>query len=162
MSADEELLRHYQQPKNWGSFPEKTKSVLIGQDRSELYNDFLSLSFRWAMLPCPECFGAGKAANSAYGSSDIEFVNCSACHTFGSIYYIEAVHHVSVGCGWLIASSSWFSEYAECRRVEEIMKLKVDDIINLSGLPWAGAHCASLIVGAIKDAFELGFSCLKD
>ncbi|MEK7640759.1 MAG: iron-sulfur cluster assembly scaffold protein [Patescibacteria group bacterium] len=160
MSSYEELAGHCRQPKNWGSFPDRTERVLTGASNLELYSDQLYLQFKWATLLCPECFGTGKAANSAYGSSDIEFVNCSACRTFGSLYYIEAVHHVSVGCVWLIGASSWFSEYAECKRVEEIMQLTVDDIINLSGLPWAGAHCASLIKGATNDALYRGFSCL--
>ncbi|MDO8466788.1 MAG: iron-sulfur cluster assembly scaffold protein [bacterium] len=162
MANIDALIAHYQRPKNWGSFPDGTERVLTGIDKVECYNDFLALQFKWAMLPCPECSGAGKVPNAASDSEDIEFVNCANCHEFGTRYYIEAVRHVSVGCGWLIAVASWFSEYAECRRVEEIMKLTVDDIINLSGLPWAGAHCASLVRGAIRDALDPGFSCLKD
>ncbi len=160
MSDTEDLIRHHQQPKNWGSFPDKTERVIHGNSHLDLYNDTLCLSFKWSMLPCPECSGTGKAPNSAYGSSDIEFVNCSACRTFGSLYYVEAVRHISVGCTWLIAASSWFSEYAAGKRVEEIMRLTREDIISLSGLPWAGEHCAILIMEAIADGLGRGFGCL--
>ena len=160
MANIDDLLPYYQKPRNWGSFEGKESRVLIGIAKSDQYNDFLALEFKWAMLPCPECSGTGKAPNSAYGSSDIEFVNCSFCQAFGSYYYIEAVHHVSVGCGWLIAAASWFSEYVECKRVEEVMALKEEDLIRLSGLPYVGEHCASLIREATLDALILGFRCL--
>ncbi len=159
--ATDLLLEHYRQPHNWGSVPDKeVPQYLIGITKKEADNDFLALSFKWAMLPCPECSGTGKVPNSACGSSDIEFVNCSFCHTFGSYYYIESVRHVSVGCGWLIASSSWFSEYAECKRVEELMALKEEGLIKLSGLPWVAHHCAELIREATLDALNRGFKCL--
>src|SRR3972149_10132913 len=110
------LLDHYQRPRNWGSFPDRTERVLTGIDKLECYNDFLALQFQWAMLPCSGCSGTRKVPDAASGSCDIEFVNCANCHASGSYYRIEAVRHVSVGCGWLIAVSSWFSEYAECKR----------------------------------------------
>src|SRR3989344_582393 len=111
MSKLDLLIGHHRRPKNWGSFPDKEVRVLTGITRDARHNDFLALQFKWATLPCPECSATGKAPNSAYGSSNIELVNCSACHTFGYYHYIEAVRNVSVGCGWLIAVASSFSAY---------------------------------------------------
>ncbi len=160
--ANDLLLEHYRKPRNWGSFPDREARILTGIAKKELYNDFLALSFKWEMLPCLECSATGKAPNSAYGSSDVEFVNCSFCLAFGSCYYIEAVKHVSIGCSWLIAASSWFSGYVEHKRVEEILSLKEADLMRLSGLPRAREHCAALMREAIFDALDRGFHCLID
>lgn len=156
------LISHYQRPRNWGSFHHKTERVLTGISRSDGYNDFLALQFQWATLPCSECSATGKAPNAAYGSSDIEYVNCSFCRASGFYYYVQAIRHVSVGCGWLISLASWFSEYARLGRVEDLLALHETDIVNLSGLPWIAHNCAGLIREATLDALSAGFKCLID
>jgi NifU-like protein involved in Fe-S cluster formation len=164
MDNTDALVLHYQNPKNPGKFfsSEQELRVLTGESHLELYNDSLSLKFKWVLLPCPQCSTTGKVPNAASGGSDIEFVNCSYCLAFGSYYYIESVRYLSKGCGWLMASASWFSEYAECQLVSDVLALKEEDVIRLSGLPWAAHHCALLIREATLGAFRQGFSCFID
>lgn len=160
MSYSDELLDHWRRPRNWGSYhqypPDKFSTVLIGWCECVPYNDVLYLSFKLKRLDCPHCDTTCKVPSQASGSEDIEFVNCDYCER-GTYWIIEEVKHVSVGCGALIASSSWLSEYLIGRRVREAMGLSIDWFIDRLALPYAATHCASLLRGAIMDAFEMSF-----
>lgn len=159
MSYSDELLDHWRNPRNWGSYhryPPDDSPVLIGQCRCEIYNDFLSMTFKLTQLDCPHCHTTGKVPDQASGNSDIEFANCDYCKG-GTYWMIAEVRHVSVGCGALIASSSWLSEYLKGRRVRELLSLGVDWFIDNMSLPYAATHCASILRGAVVDAFDSYF-----
>lgn len=162
MTNVDKLLDHYQRQRNRGSFAWDATRILTGRAQNELYNDLLQVHFQWAMLPCPDCGTTGKTPSAASGSSDIEFVNCEFCRSFGSVYLISDARHISTGCVWLMAAADWFTEYIKGRSVIEIAALREDDFIALSGLPWVGHHCAGLVRETTLDALKHGFTCLID
>lgn len=155
MSYSDELLEHWRRPRNWGSYhrhPPDDSPVLIGRCKCEPYNDVLFMTFKLKSFNCPYCSTTCKVPDQASNSSDIEFVNCDFCER-GIYWIIEEVKHVSIGCGALIASSSWLSEYLKGRRVREAMSLGVDWYINRLELPYSATHCASILREVIVDAF---------
>ncbi len=161
MPWSDELIDHYQRPRNWGSFHHREKGLIMtGIDECLPYRDFFGIQFKIATVNCPVCKTSGKIPSAASGSEDIEFINCESCTGWGTHWIIEDVRHITVGCGWLIAVGSWLSEYLKDRRVEEALALRDEEIMDTLQLPWATIHCSTIAWRAIRDALLPGFECL--
>lgn len=160
MPWSDELIDHYQRPRNWGSFPYQKKGlILTGIDKCLPYHDFFGIQFKIAVVDCPLCKTSGKMPSAASDSEDIEFVNCDSCSSWGVHWIVEDVRHITVGCGWLIAVGSWLSEHLKHMRVEEVLALKDEEIWDKLQLPWAAIHCSTIAWRAIRDALLPGFEC---
>lgn len=157
MTFCDELVDHYQNPRNRGSFYDNNNFYLIGQAEGKPYNDFLSMSFEIFRSDCSVCQATGKVPSAVSDSCDIEFVNCSHCYD-GAHWVIGEIRHVSIGCGFIVAIASWLSEYLNGQSVKEVLaNITRGCIIERLGLPRAAYHCASVAEAAIRDAFEMGF-----
>lgn len=104
----------------------------------------------------PKNVGVIKGANAVGTASDDSCGDIVKLYLIiNSLNIIEDVKYKVFGCAATIASCSVTSEYLIGKSVEQTLKVKTDDIINLlGGLPQNKIVCASLVVTTIAKAMK--------
>ncbi len=69
--------------------------------------------------------------------------------------YISDIGFETMGCGAAVASASVTTELAKNKKIEEALKISVDDVAKeLEGLPLPKIHCGQLAVEALHKAIK--------
>lgn len=97
--------------------------------------------------------GVGEVGNPACGDVMKLFLKINDCGV------VEDVKFKTFGCGAAIASSSMATELIKGKKVEEIIELTNQAIVEaLGGLPPAKIHCSVMAEEAIESALKNYFN----
>ena len=97
--------------------------------------------------------GVGRVGNPTCG--DIMEVQIKVGNKGKKNEFIKDIKFKTFGCAAAIASSSMITQLAKKKKLDDVEKLKWDDVVKeLGGLPCSKKHCSALGVKALRMAVE--------